>query len=90
MQDPQDRRGSALARRSGRELASHRALQHVPYRREAVSIALVGARGTRAVLRVSAPTLTAARRSWRSFLRRYRDSGRAYLPRFDVRRGIGG
>ncbi|HXV04462.1 MAG TPA: hypothetical protein VFP23_00975 [Solirubrobacterales bacterium] len=86
-QDPQDRRGSAAARRAARELADHRALQHVPYRKGAVAIALAGAAGPRAILAVSAPTLAAAKLGWRTFLRRYRDSGRSYLPRFQVRRG---
>jgi hypothetical protein len=81
-QDPQDREGSHAARRAERALRSHRALQHVPYRSGQVAVVLVGARGDRAVLRVSAPTLGAARLGWRSFLSRYRDSGRAYLPTF--------
>jgi hypothetical protein len=38
------------------------------------------------VLRVSAPTVSEARVGWRWFLRRYRDSGRAYVPLF---RGTG-
>lgn len=81
-QDPQDIEGSAAAQRAGRALRSHRALQHVPYMQGGVTIALVGARGSRAVLRVSAPTVPGARRGWRRFLRRYRDSGRAYVPVF--------
>ncbi len=81
-QDPQDVEGSAAARRAARALRSHRALQHVPYMQGGVTIALVGARGSRAVLRVSAPTVPVARRGWRRFLRRYRDSGRAYVPVF--------
>jgi hypothetical protein len=81
-QDPQDRPGSAAARRTSRALRTHRALQHVPYRRGEVAIALVGARNGQAVLRVSAPNIAAARRGWRAYLRRYRDDGRAYLPRF--------
>lgn len=81
-QDPQDVEGSAAARRAARALRSHRALQHVPYMQGRVTIALVGARGSRAVLRVSAPTVPVARRGWRRFLRRYRDSGRAYVPVF--------
>jgi hypothetical protein len=89
-QDPQDRRGSAAARRAGRELADHRALQNVPYRAGRVAIALVGARGARAVLRVSAPTLGVARRGWRAFLRRYHDTGNAYVARFEVGGGAGG
>jgi len=84
-QDPQDRRGSVAARRAGRELASHRALQHVPWRGEGVAIRLVGARGVRAVLAVRAATIPAARRGWRAFLHRYRDAGRAYLPRFETK-----
>lgn len=81
-QDPQDARGSAAARRAARALRSHRALQHVPYRTGGVAVALVGARGGRAVLRVSASTVAAARRGWHRFLRRYRDSGRSYVPVF--------
>jgi hypothetical protein len=81
-QDPQDEEGSAAARRAARALRSHRALQHVPYRDGEVTVALTGARGSRAVLRVSAPTVPEARRGWRRFLRRYRDSGRAYVPVF--------
>jgi hypothetical protein len=81
-QDPQDRPGSTAARRARRELASHRALQHLPYRHGGVSISLVGARGARAVLRVAAATVPSARHGWRSFLRRFRDDGRSYLPRF--------
>jgi Rad3-related DNA helicase len=34
------------------------------------------------VLRVTAPTVRAARQGWGRFLRRYRDSGRAYAPIF--------
>lgn len=81
-QDPQDQKGSPAARRAARALASHRALQHVPYRSDELKVELVGARGHRAILRVSAETARAARRGWRRFLRRYRDSGRAYLPIF--------
>lgn len=83
-QDPQDETGSPASRRAAKTLASHRALQHVPYRRGRLSVRLVGARGERAVLAVSAPTIPAARRGWRAFLRRYRDTGRAYLPRFEA------
>jgi hypothetical protein len=86
MQDPQDRHGSAAARRAMRELSSHRALQHVPYRHGVLSIVLIGARGRRALLEVSAPTLAAASRGWRRFLRRYGDAGRTYLPLFRDRR----
>jgi hypothetical protein len=81
-QDPQDVEGSVAARRAGRALRSHRALQHVPYRRGELAITLVGARGDRAVLRVSAPNLSAARRGWRAFLRRHHDRGEAYIARF--------
>jgi len=81
-QDPQDVGGSIAARRAARALRAHRALQHVPYRDGEIKIALVGARGSRAVLRVSASTVPAARRGWRRFLRRYRDSGRAYVAVF--------
>jgi len=81
-QDPQDVKGSAAGRRAARALRSHRALQHVPYRDGQLAVALVGARGGRAVLRVGAPTVRAARRGWRRFLRRYSDPGRAYVPIF--------
>jgi hypothetical protein len=83
-QDPQDRPGSPAARRAHRELASHRALQHVPYRRGRVSIALVGARAGKAVLLVRGSSLATDRRAWRAFLRRCEDTGRSYLPRFAV------
>lgn len=89
-QDPQDEAGSAAARRAARALRSHRALQHVPYRDGEVTIALIGARGNRAVLRVSAPTVPEARRGWRRFLRRYRDSGRAYASVFRASGGRDG
>jgi hypothetical protein len=81
-QDPQDLRGSAAARRAARAVRSHRALQHVPYRRGNLAINLVGAQGHRAVLQVSAPTRGAGRRGWRAFLRRFRDRGGAYIARF--------
>jgi hypothetical protein len=84
-QDPQDIAGSAAARRAARALRSHRALQHVPYRDGEVRIALIGARGSRAVLRVTASSERAARHGWHRFLRRFRDSGRAYVPVFDPR-----
>lgn len=82
-QDPQDRRGSAAARAARRELSSHRALQHVPYGQGAVSITLVGARRGRALLRVRAENLAAARRGWRRFLDRYNDEGAGYRPIFE-------
>lgn len=81
-QDPQDVAGSAAAKRAARALRSHRALQHLPYEVGEVVIVLAGARDSRAVLRVSAPTVSAARLGWRHFLRHYHDSGRAYLPVF--------
>lgn len=81
-QDPQDVKGSRAARRANRALRSHQALQHVPYRRGNLTISLVGAEGHRAVLRVSGPTRTAARRGWRAFLRRFHDRGEAYIARF--------
>jgi hypothetical protein len=83
-QDPQDVKGSTSARRAARALRSHRALQHVPYRDGQLAVVLAGARGGRAVLRVSAPTVREARRGWHRFLRRYRDSGRAYVPVFNA------
>jgi hypothetical protein len=87
-QDPQDVEGSTAARRAARALRSHRALQRVPYRHGELAIVLVGARGNRAVLRVSAPNLSSARRGWRAFLRRFHDRGKAYIARF-VARGEG-
>jgi hypothetical protein len=81
-QDPQDIENSAAATRAARALRTHRALQHVPYRDGRLAVALVGARGGRAVLRVTAPTVRLGKRGWHRFLRRYRDSGRAYLPLF--------
>ncbi|HEX4669288.1 MAG TPA: hypothetical protein VH275_04855 [Solirubrobacterales bacterium] len=81
-QDPQDQKGSIAARRAARALASHRVLQHVPYRSGELKVDLVGARGHRAVLRVSANTVQTARASWPRLLRRYRDSGRAYIAIF--------
>ncbi|MBS1885653.1 MAG: hypothetical protein JSU06_00525 [Actinobacteria bacterium] len=86
-QDGQDRAGTAAHRRVAREVASHRALQHVPYRTGAVSIGLVGVERGKAVLRVKAPTIVAARGAWRDFLQRYDDDGRAYLPRFEATGG---
>jgi hypothetical protein len=51
-----------------------------------VSIGLVGARGAQAVLAVNGPSLVADRRGWACFLRLYRDDGRSYVPRFQIRR----
>lgn len=86
-QDPQDRKGSRAATRAGRALRSHRALQHVPYRSELLAVELAGARGQKAVLRITAATRLLARRGWRRFLRRYRDSGRAYIAIFRGKNG---
>lgn len=86
-QDPQDARGTRPARRAAEVLRSHRALQHVPYRHGTLTVRLYGARRSRAVLLVSAPSIAAARAGWRRFLDVYRDSGRSYLPIF--RRGAG-
>jgi hypothetical protein len=83
-QDPQDKTGSPAAGRAAKAMRSHRALQHVPYRSARFSVELTGAHGGRAVLAVRAPTISEARRGWRGFLRRYRDGGRAYLPRFEA------
>jgi hypothetical protein len=83
-QDPQDERGSAAAERAAGTLRSHRALQHVPYRRGGLRVELAGARGRRALLRVSAPTVGAAQLGWRGFLRRFHDSGHSYLPVFEA------
>lgn len=84
-QDPQDVEGSLAARRADRALRSHRAIQHLPYRRDELAISLAGARGDRALLRVSAPNLRAARRGWREFLHRYLDRGTAYVVHFVLR-----
>jgi hypothetical protein len=84
-QDPQDRPGSPAARRADRELAGHRALQHVPWRHDGVSIDLVGASGSKAVLAVRGAGVADARRGYRAFLRRFHDDGGAYLPRFRAR-----
>ncbi len=86
-QDPQDEEGSPAARRAARALRSHRAIQHVPYRSEGLTVELVGARRRRAVLRIRAATVQAARQGWRHFLRLYRDSGEAYLPVFQSKSG---
>jgi hypothetical protein len=86
-QDPQDVEGTPAARRADRALRSHRALQHVPYRSEGLAIDVIGAHGRRAVLRIRAATVQAARRGWRSFLRRCHDSGNAYLPIFKSKSG---
>ncbi|HET7444537.1 MAG TPA: hypothetical protein VFJ57_07760 [Solirubrobacterales bacterium] len=86
-QDPQDRDGSPAARRAASALRSHRALQHVPYRRGGLTVSLVGARRGRAVLRVTAPSFPAARRGWLAFLDRFHDAGRAYVVRLRGRRG---
>lgn len=84
-QDPQDVPGSEAAQRAAAALRERRGLQHVPYRRGELTIELVGARGGKAVLRVSAPDVAAARRGWQEFLRRYRDDGRAYLWIFEAK-----
>jgi hypothetical protein len=89
-QDPQDVRGSLAAGRSERELRTHSALQHVPYRHGAIAIVLVGARDGWALLRVSAPTVGFAKRGWRAFLSRFHDDGRAYLVRFHADRRVRG
>lgn len=86
-QDPQDRPGSPAARRADRELDTHRALQRLPWRHGGVSIDLVGASGSKAVLVVRATGVADARRGYRAFLRRFHDDGRAYLPRFRARGG---
>lgn len=83
-QDPQDRSGTAAARAARRELRSHGALQHVPYRDDGVSIDLVGARHGRAVLLVRGSDPAAARRGWQGFLDRYDDEGADYRPIFHV------
>lgn len=86
-QDPQDVEGSAAARRAARALSSHRAIQHLPYRHGELAITLAGAKGDRALLRVSAPNLRAARRGWRAFLHGFHDRGKAYIARFVLRGG---
>jgi hypothetical protein len=86
-QDPQDVEGSIAAGRADRALRSHRALQHIPYRSDGLTVDLVGAHGRRAVLRIRAATVKAAHRGWRRFLRRYRDLGHAYMPIFQSKSG---
>lgn len=86
-QDPQDRPGTAAHRRAAREIADHRALQHIPYRAGGVAIDLVGAHAGHAVLAVRATTRAEARRGWHLFLRRFDDAGTAYLPRFETTGG---
>lgn len=86
-QDPQDRPGTPSARRAHHELATHRALQHLPWRRGALTIRLIGASGPKAILAVDARSLTAARRGYRSFLRAFDDHGLAYRPLFRARGG---
>lgn len=88
-QDPQDRPGSPAAARARRELATHRALQLLPWRRGDLSIALVGGRGRKAILEVRALSIRAGREGYRSFLRAHRDDGRAYHPRFRTGGGRG-
>lgn len=89
-QDPQDEKGSPASGRAAMALRSHRALQHVPYLHDRLSVRLIGARGGRAVLAVSAPTTSAARGGWRQFLQRYRDSGSSYVPVFQMAGGRDG
>jgi hypothetical protein len=81
-QDAQDRPGTEAHRRAAREAAGHRALQHLPYSAGGVSVRLVGANRGKAVLRVEAPSIRAARRGWRRFLNRFDDAGTDYVPRF--------
>ena len=89
-EDPQDKRASAAGRRARAELRTHLALQHVPYREGELTIRLVGARQGKALLRIAASSVSAARRGWRRFLRRYDDAGRAYVPLFEARGGRNG
>ncbi len=89
-QDPQDRRGTPAFHRAKQELRGHRALQHLPYRTGRVAITLVGADHGRAVLAVRAASVQKAKKGWRAFLRRFRDSGLAYEPRFEAKPTRGG
>ncbi len=84
-QDPQDRRGSPAYRRARRTLREHRALQHLPFRGRGLSITVIGADHGRAIVRIVAATVREAKRRWRVFLRRFRDDGHSYEPRFTVR-----
>lgn len=86
-QDRQERPGTEARRRALRESARHRALQHVPYRRGAVTVELIGVKGGEAVLGVEGPSLAAAHRGWTGLLHRYHDDGRSYLPRFRAGKG---
>lgn len=89
-QDPQDRPGTAAAKRAAQALASHRALQHVPYRHGDVTIRLTAAvKNGKAILTVTAPTPAEAKAGYRRFLARYHDTGRAYRARFIARRKAG-
>lgn len=88
-QDPQDHRGTQAAKRAAQALASHRALQHVPYRRGQVTIRLTGAlKDGKAVLTITAPTVAEAKAGYRRFLARYHDRGRAYRLRFLASRKV--
>jgi hypothetical protein len=89
-QDPQDRPTSPAGRRARQELRTHRALQHLPFRHGRVAIGLVGAEHRKAVVRVTAPTVGAARGAWAAFLQRYADPGTAYRVRFEARASGGG
>lgn len=87
-QDPQDQRGGRAARRARRALATHRALQHVPYRRAGVRVELTGAHDGKAILTVTAPSRRLARAGWHRFLARFHDRGSAY--ELHVKVGDGG
>jgi hypothetical protein len=87
-QDPQDDQRSRAGLDAAGENDSHRALQHLPYRRGPVSISLVGAERGKAVLRVTARTRRGARTAWRRFLRRFDDDGSAYRPVFRGRQEV--
>jgi hypothetical protein len=86
-QDPQDRSGTTAHRRVAHELATHRALQHVPWHHGGVTIKLVGAKDGKAILSVLGPGRPADRRARHIFLRRFHDDGRSYLFRLRVARG---
>ena len=81
---PRTRRAAPPRRRAARTLRSHRALQHVPYRRgESDGRAGRGARRAGGASSQRADH-SGARSGWQRFLRRYGDTGRAYVPLFTV------
>jgi hypothetical protein len=85
--NPLDERGNPTRRRAERELAGHRALQHLPWRGDGAKVTLVGAHGGLAVLEVAAVDRAVARRGYLAFLARSHDDGADYLVRVRATRG---